>query len=192
MKMKELRFRLSGSAPLLMHSGELANPLDEWSKKMKKISSKRGKTDADYEAMAKIEYLGGLYTNEAGEPIIPVRVLEGTLIGGAKKKKLGKLFTSAVFVNEDAVLEYDGPKSAEKLVDDPKFRLTAGVKVGQARVMRTRPMFPEWSLEVTVSYIEGEVEKEDIVDAFNSAGILVGLGDWRPKYGRFTSELIAA
>jgi len=54
---------LSGDS-LIMHNGQTADPLNPFSKAMKEISSKRKKTDTDYEAMANIEYRAGLYLNK--------------------------------------------------------------------------------------------------------------------------------
>jgi hypothetical protein len=94
---------LSGDS-LIMHNGQTADPLNSFSKAMKEISGKRKKTDADFEALANIEYQAGLYLNAKGQVIIPSRVLESVLVEGAKKSKEGKLALSGMFVDTDAIL----------------------------------------------------------------------------------------
>ena len=81
-----MRYRLQSSAPLLMHNGQTANPLHPLAKKLKQVSSKRTKTDADYEEMARIEFLAGLYMAEDG-PVLPEHVIDAMLIAAAKKRQ---------------------------------------------------------------------------------------------------------
>ncbi|HXJ49152.1 MAG TPA: hypothetical protein VNF91_08290, partial [Candidatus Acidoferrum sp.] len=55
------------------------------------------------------------------------------------------------------------------------------------RVMRTRPRFPSgWrcAFEITLMPSAG-VNVEDVRQALTVAGALSGLGDFRPRYGRF-------
>lgn len=192
--METLKFRITGTAPLLMHNGRLADPLDEFTKKIKKISSKRNKTDADHLEMARIEWHGSLYLNEDGLPCIPSYVMEGPLTGrggAAGKVKMRKQGEAGMFIQEDAVLEYEGPTSIDELWEDKQFRLRAKVKIGQSSVMRTRPMFREWSAVIEIWYNPELLNPEAIVQWMDVAGDQVGLMDWRPKYGRFVSEQLA-
>lgn len=192
--METLKFRITGTAPLLMHNGRLADPLDEFTKKIKKISSKRNKTDADHLEMARVEWYGSLYLNEDGLPCIPSYVMEGPLTGrggAAGKVKMRKQGEAGMFIQEDAVLEYEGPASIDKLWEDKQFRLRAKVKIGQSSVMRTRPMFREWSAVIEIWYNPELLNPEAIIQWMDVAGDQVGLMDWRPKYGRFVSEQLA-
>lgn len=53
-------------------------------------------------------------------------------------------------------------------------------------VMRTRPRFDNWELEFKLTYATDIID-EDIVDgALELAGQVIGLCDWRPRFGRFT------
>ena len=55
-----------------------------------------------------------------------------------------------------------------------------------ARVMKVRPMVPTgWQLKFSVEYDENLVNEKDLHRAMVDAGTLVGLGNWRPKFGRF-------
>jgi len=187
--MEQLTFKIKGVAPLLMHNGQLADPLNKYSMLIKEISAKRAKTEADYEAMARLEFLGGLYLDKNGVPCIPGSVLEGMLLGkggASRKQRQGKAAAAGVFCSVASFpVEYDGPKDLEQLWKDERFRLRVPVVVGQAKVMRTRPMFEEWAAEVSVCVLPDLVNPKDIALWMDIAGREVGLMDWRPKFGRF-------
>lgn len=190
MKQNQLTFRLTGVAPLLMHNGSLADPFNPITKEMKKVSSKRKKTDSDFEELARLEFLGGLYVNSEGSPIVPGILVESAILNGAKKDKNGSIFKSSVFCEGEFELKYNGPKTAEELEKNSEFRLTCGARVSNARIMRTRPMFKEWSVDVVVTYLPEVVDKDMVIQAVKKAGELVGLGDWRPRFGRFDVEIL--
>ena len=191
MAWKTIRFRITGDAPLIMHSGTLANPLSSAAKMLKRITDKRKKTDADREKMAEIEFKAGLYIDEAEGPVLPGDNVEATIHNAAKITKEGKLAKSACFVPAASRLEYDGPRDVDGLWSDERFRNCVGVKQGQARIMRTRPWFKEWAATVEIHFEDSIVNVEQVERWVHSAGTQVGIGDWRPKFGRFSAEMIA-
>ncbi len=156
---------------------------------MKPISSKRKKTEADYEEMAHIEFLGSLYLDENG-PILPSYVIEALVINGAKKSNEGPSAKSGCFCPLHAKLEYDGPRTAEALWKDENFRFVSIVRVGTARLSRTRPIFNKWSAIITLNIEDTLVNFARVDDWLAAAGTQVGVGDWRPQNGRFTVERI--
>ena len=181
----EKTYKVVGLAPLLMHNGQMVNPLNPIVKEIKKISSKRKKTDDDHAEISRLEFQASLYTNAKSEYIIPAEMIEATLINGAKKRKLGTKFKSAVFVEADGVLTYDGPKKWEERFKDSNCVNISKVRVQQNSVMRTRPQFNSWSTEFTVQYDPELVDESDLDNAVADAGRQCGFGDWRPRYGRF-------
>jgi hypothetical protein len=189
MAWKTLKYKWISSAPLIMHSGVMADPTNKWTKLIKQISSKRQKTDADYEEMARLEFMAALYLDENG-PIIPTFVIESVVINGAKKSKEGQTAKSGCFCPEHARLEYDGPRKPEELWADERFRFSAIVRVGTARVARMRPIFKEWSAVITLSAEDTMVNPSRVYEWLTAAGTQVGVGDWRPQNGRFTVEKI--
>lgn len=154
---------------------------------MKQISSRRGKTDADYEEMARIEFLASLYMSADG-PVIPANVIDAMLINAAKKSKEGMVAKSGAFCLEHARLEYEGPRTADALWADEHFRHVALVRVGMARVARTRPVFDKWSAAVSINIEPGIVNAARVDDWMAIAGAQVGIGDWRPQHGRFQAQ----
>ncbi len=153
------------------------------------ISSKRAKTDADYEEMARLEFLAGLYMGPEG-PVIPSYMMDATLINAAKKSKEGVIAKTALFCTDHAPLIYDGPRVAENLWQDERFRYSSIVRVQNARVARMRPRFEKWSAIVTLEYEPGLVNLSRIDEWLQVAGSQVGLGDWRPQHGRFSAQRV--
>lgn len=188
--MRKMTFRLTGTVPLLMHNGRLSNPLDPIVKEMKIITGKRKKTDEDYEALFWAEFRGGIYFKEKIGPYIPSLNIEASIREGAKLSKRGKDIQRGLSVFEDAPLIYKGPKTVEGLWKGG-FHLISPVGIGQSKTQRCRPCFNEWSCEFTALYnpeiITGDDELAAIV---KTCGELTGMLDWRPRYGKFTSEVI--
>ena len=185
MAYKKLSFHLKSAVPLLMHRGGLADPMDPVAREMKKISGKRGKTEADLVQLARLEWFGGLYVDEDNRPCIPGDVVEATLVVAARKIKRGKQAEAGIMCNGNFPLVYDGPQKLEELYEDARFRFTKGVKVQRNRVMRTRPRFNEWEATILVEYDPELLNPDEVAQIFKRAGDEVGFCDWRPKFGRF-------
>lgn len=187
--MKHLQVKITGISPLLMHSDRFANPLDPATKAHKELTGKRKKTDADHEAIAKSEWMGSLYHDPAVGPYIPGQNLDATLQEAAKLQKLGKKFKQAVMVIEDQVpLIYTGPREPEALFA-AGFLDVRGVKVAMAKLMRCRPKFNQWAAQFTVAFNEDVLNTEEVLKAINDAGSLIGVCDYRPRFGKFTAEV---
>lgn len=184
--MKTAKYTITGLTPLLMHSERLANPFDDLTKELKAITGKRKKTEDDLFAMARIEFMGGLYYDDDAGVHIPGYNILAAIVGGGKIHKLGTAIKRACIVNEDKVsLIYDGPKKPEKLFDTKAFVDMRSVKVGTAKITRCRPKFSTWSCTFSVAYDENSIQKSEIDQCLTSAGLMVGLGDYRPRFGRF-------
>lgn len=180
------RFTIGVHLPdMIMHNGQTADPLNTYAKGMKAITSNKKKTEADIEALAKIEYEAGLYLNKQREVIIPGRLFEAMIAEGARKTKDGKTALSTTFVDNDAVIEYDGgPLTVEQLMMSDAHRLTVPVKLKGSRIIRTRPIFHNVRAEFFVS-LQTELANESQLRRWVQDGLnQVGLGDWRPRHGR--------
>lgn len=188
--MIEFQIDITGTSPLLMHSSRLANPLDPAAKALKAASSRRTKTDEDHETLARLEHAGGLYLDPDVGPFIPGENIMRTLVDGAKLTRNGMKVTRGVFISTDInPLAYDGPRTVDGLWEDKRFVHTASVKVQTARVMRTRPIFYTWATSAEGTLDESVLDFADLKAVAEQAGALCGLGDWRPRFGRFTVEL---
>jgi len=177
-------YQITGEAPLIVHNGQTRNPLNNFAKSLKKVSGKRNKTDADHEEMARIEWYASLYLDN-GVPCIPGENWERLLLDAGRKLKLGKQVQASTYCPGAFPIEYEGPKTADELWEDPRFRFTHAVKVGQAAVMRTRARFDEWACRVEVRYDPEMLDLSQLTQIMTIGGDMIGCGDWRPKFGRF-------
>lgn len=185
--MQTTKIRIRGLAPMLMHNGILADPMSESARELSRRvkESKKTKTDAAHAAMQKAEFMGGLYLDEKLEPCVPGEMLEGMIYEGAKKTKQGKDVKAGLIVDGAYPLEYKGPRDPEKMWKTGAYHKTMGVRVGRNRIMRTRPMFTGWEVEFEVSFNEEIINPRDLLSFVRKAGAEVGVGDYRPRYGRF-------
>jgi hypothetical protein len=190
----QIEIRLQGVSPLLCHNGQTADPRNTYAKAMKAVSSKRNKTDADYDELARLEWLAGLYRS-ADDLVIPDYVVESVMIAGAKKSKRGPQAKCGLFFTQHAALQFDNKPAAindaslTEMFESGDFTHTIGVRVGMAKVMRTRPVFRNWSCTAIAQYDPDVLNLRDIEEIAADAGKLVGLGDWRPKHGRFEAQV---
>lgn len=186
----DFRMTLTGTEPLLMHNARLADPLDSATKALKVVSGKRKKTEDDHAEMARLEYLGGLYLDPDVGPYIPGENIERCLVDAGKITRSGRMITQGVFVKTNVnPVGYKGPRDPEGLWADTNFRLVKSVKVTTSRIMRTRPMFRQWRLDAEGVLDTAILSLEDLRSIAETAGARIGLGDYRPRYGRFTVEV---
>jgi hypothetical protein len=182
---KELKFTIHGIVPMLLHNGQLADPLNEHAKALKEVSGKRKKTDADHAEMARIEWHGSLYLDDKQRPVVPGENIEAMLVKAGKKQRLGEQFKAGILSNGLWVIKHDGPQTIKALWEDKRFRDRRGARVAGSKVMRTRPIFRSWSINFSVQYLPELLNESQVIEAVRTAGRIIGLCDYTPKYGRF-------
>lgn len=186
----KVRLTIVGTASLLMHNARLSDPLDPYTKALKDVSSKRTKTEDDHEEMARIEFEGGLYLTEESGPYIPGVNVHRCMVEAAKLNKLGRhVERGTVIMDEVLPLGYYGPRTATELWKDKNYVSRLSVGVTTSRVMRTRPMFRMWALEAVMLVDTGQLDLTQITNIAEKAGQMIGLGDYRPRFGRFDVEV---
>lgn len=187
--MKQLRFTIHGTSPLLMHNDRLANPFDDYTKALKAVSSKRKKTEDDLFEMSRLEFLGGLYYSESAGIHVPGVNVFAMLKAAGKLRKMGAAINRAVLVQEDEIeLKFpDAGATPDQLQAMRKYVDMRTIKNGptSGRVVRTRPIFRDWGLQFTVLYDERAIQRDDLEHAVADGGSMIGLGDYRPRFGRF-------
>lgn len=188
--MEQFKVTLKSNGAMLMHSDKLVDPLGTAKIEHQKLMSDKqfAKTDAGKRAIAKSLFLNAFYVNSDGRVILPQLNIRKSLIEGARRYKLGKHIEKGVIVLDDAVLNYTGPNSIDKLWDNGKFLDARTVVIGRAKVMAYRPRFNEWSAEVEVMVDPEVINVSDVMKSWEAAGNLIGIGDFRPLFGRYTVE----
>lgn len=186
---------ITGLAPMLMHNERLANPLSDETLRLKALTSKRKKTDEDVVLISRAEFDGGLYIDETG-PYIPAHWLLAMIRDGGKQFKLGKAVTQGViFRQQEFPLTLPKFNGASTITADDLWnagcydrRMVGNQK---ARVLRTRPRFDEWSVDVSFVFDESVFDRRQLQQILEVAGMKVGLGDYRPLFGRFEVKVAA-
>lgn len=55
--------------------------------------------------------------------------------------------------------------------------------------VRSRPIFSEWACSIEIQFVSSLIKERQLINLLAAAGIIVGLGDWRPQkggpYGQF-------
>lgn len=181
--MKNIRIRIEGVSPLLMHKFTDEAALGATEGKRSSSVGDRGTPREQAEAV--------LYKDELGRIGIPQPNLFTCLVEGGKFFKIGRskvttqrssLIPAVLLIREAFIpLDYEEPWE----VDTRPVRIPAT----GGRILRYRPAFEKWGLEFHVELDEellGIKLFRDIVDA---AGKRVGLGDFRPDtkgpFGKF-------
>jgi hypothetical protein len=183
--MKTVEFTIKSISPMLMHSDRTANPLNEYTKKLKALTGKRKKTDDDHAAIAKLEFIASCYYNKNGW-YIPAANFEAMLLASAKHFKLGTTVKQALLVPDDAIFDFNDRKlSPEDIFSIDDYVDTRTVKVGTSKTMRTRPIFHEYEVTFACWLDTDKMNVEQLKQIVENAGRYVGLGDYRPRYGRF-------
>ena len=185
--MKQMKIRIESIAPMIMQSAQLVDPLDPVTKAIKLITDKRTKkTEDDLERLGNLEYQGCLYMHPDHGPIMPAANVERMMRDAATATKRGRDVKKGMQMLQDyAVVEYDGPRDLPGLRADGRFRIRTSVGVNGKRVMRVRPIFPEWALEFTLSYDPQVFNADAVKEILEAAGRYIGIGTWRPRFGRF-------
>jgi hypothetical protein len=209
--MRRFTIHVKGTTDLIMHNGRLANPVDGSTKELGEAHHEyqKNKTDENFYAMARAEFMGGLYYHEADGTVIgpywPSDNLHTALKKAGAKVKRGRsslknpVAAAVMWDSEINPLGYGrtpddrGPRTAEELWKDESYRFIKGVKVGTSKVMRTRPIFRNWSFSASGKLDTEILDMDDLIAVANTAGQLIGLGDWRPEkggiYGRFVARV---
>lgn len=176
---------IKGVAPLMQHR----YPLPDLATMSK--GGKKNTGAVDYTQ----EWRGYLYATSSGQIYQPSSHIEGAMIKaavgfkvtGKRGKSYKDLFSANVFVDPVEILHcVSVPAELDTDGDKPLYLDLRPVVVMRARVVRIRPTFkPGWELSFVINVIDDEVPAEIVNDVLVLAGKTVGIGDYRPKFGRF-------
>ncbi len=163
MKTNLVAVSIKGTAPLLFHKFD---------------DSIGGKPDPNLSErdIAK-DYLyeneDGIYT--PGEHIERSLQKAGTQFKFKGKKTYMDFIKAGVFVKPDCLIH----KNQDWIVD------RRAVVIQRSRIMRLRPKLIEWELDFDIEVIDPNIDLKKLNEILVYAGQYIGIGDYRPKFGRF-------
>ena len=196
---ESVKLRLIGTRPLIMARGETANPFDKQSREIKRLTQKKGKSDEDYDAIARLQFAAAMYYDPDLGPYIPVDNLWKCCQEGASVYREGPKVKSNVIVKGFVGKEID-PGGSQLMDGDGKvFPKDLGVlyakhcflkmgKLQKKSILTSRPKFDSWSCDLLVEFTE--IDKARVIDYFIVAGRLKAICAWRPQNGQFRVEVI--
>ena len=190
-----IQFHIRSIRPLLMQAETLANPLNSVTKTHKSVSGKRKKSEDDYNWRLESEWKASMYHDKALGPYMPSLNIEACISEAAKAFKQGKAVKQTVEVMGDKMpLQYSGPRDMAGLYGDGSspFVDVRGVNVGGRKVMRARPVFMNWELTFDVGFMADLIDSNDVIRIVEHAGRVIGIGTYRPRFGRFEVVKAAA
>jgi len=161
---------IKGTAPLLMH--RFSN--EESSTKLRKAGTQYNTEEEAEKA---------LYKDEKGNIVQPSIHLESAMveaavnyrIPGQSRKTYKNPFRAGIFVEPRLI-----PHKIPKWVIDLQ-----SVVIQRSRIMRARPRLDEWELDFQILNIDERITPNIIKSILVEAGNFVGIGNYRPRYGRF-------
>lgn len=182
--------RIRGTASLLQH----AYPATQLAPSE---VSKRQTGGTDYS----LEWLDTMYQTESGLLYQPATHLEGSMVKAAASFKIkggrGKTWKDAikayVYVTPDEIPHLRDGTTVQapdaSLIEQPTDHLKVNVSrvvVQRAAVARSRlQILPGWELAFTIEVADEQVTLDALRQILDEAGRAVGIGDYRPRYGRF-------
>lgn len=141
------------------------------------------------------QWRDSLYVTKDGEVYQPAVHFERSMVKAAVNFKIqgkrGKtykdLVSASVFISPEEILHgIDEPDELDTDADKALYLDLRPVVIQRARVPKVRPAFkPGWELEFVIDVIDDQMPQEMLKDILDYAGRAVGIGDYRPRFGRF-------
>ncbi len=185
--MYSVNVTLRGIAPLLQHKF----PLPELSTVAKGSSRSTGSKDYTQ------EWRDYFYADKAGiyQPSAHIlgamtKAAAAFKISGKRGKTYKDLMQSSIIITPDRIPHHMAvPDELDDDADKPLYLDVRPVVVQRARVVRVRPTLHEgWCLEFVIEVADDEIHHATLNEILAYAGKAVGIGDFRPRFGRFMVE----
>lgn len=190
--MEKMTLTIEGIAPFMPTSTVSLDDEHELKVRLKQLTDiKASKRTAEVKiALRHTEWLIAMATSFDAKigPFIPGWNITRVIRNAARASKRGKTIERAVLPGEDnCPLIYKGPRTLDGLWADPRFQDRRAVvnKGTGGAVLRTRAVFPEWKVVCPLLFDSALIDAKDIYEIAVEAGKYEGIGQYRPRFGRF-------
>jgi hypothetical protein len=121
------------------------------------------------------------YRTKDGKLYIPSTQIEATMTKAGTDFKMDKNKTYKEYIKGGIYVE-----PFEILITPQKYEIFATpVVINRSRVLAWRPQFNNWSAKFTINITDECIDILQLKEILIEAGKHKGIGDWRPKFGRF-------
>lgn len=177
--------QITGVAPLLQHRYPMPE-LADLSKGGHKSTGAKDYSD-EWRASLYVDSNGMVYQPSSHIEGAMIKAAAGFKIAGKRGKSYKDLFLGNILVSPDKILHgLTNPETLDLDADKPMYLDMRPVIIQRARVVRLRPTIKEgWKLDFFIDVIDDQIPFEIVHDVLSLAGKTVGIGDYRPKFGRF-------
>lgn len=138
------------------------------------------------EAARDAEAYEKVYRNEAGDLIVPGWNVKRSLLDGCKraglkegKASMAPFLFATVFVDGDPCFGVTEPD----YIDQKSGRRPA--RTGGAVLIQRPALKAGWKLPIVLNVVDDRRNPDAIRRSLEEAGVMIGLCDFRPEYGRF-------
>lgn len=172
-----------GLSPLIVH---------KFSQKAKAImlAAAQGEKVPKEPKDPRADFEGAMHRLKDGRPGFPAIGFKAATVSAArvfgKNVKMTELRQCLFFHGEPSEDGADElvPIAGDFIMDERPVRVGRG-----SADLRYRPLFPEWSAVLSVSFLPQMLTRESVLSLIEAGGLTVGVGDWRPErngdYGRY-------
>lgn len=168
--MKKVNIEITGVAPLLQNRFNTEDHGTNASKGKKKVYD-------PVEEAKKCLHIRNGQIYEPAEHIFQSMVRAAVDFTYSGKKTYKDLMQSGIVVSPEEI----------PLISDKPYEIdTRGVVIQRARVLKWRPRFNSWKLRFTIDILDDDnISVVTLKEILERAGQTKGIGDYRPRFGRF-------
>lgn len=195
MPMQSMSVKITGINPLLMNNPQTVDRFNPYTQAMARINAKKTRrTDDDYREMADIEVRAKTYFDSDIGIYVPSTWLTSAICkhSFAQAKIAKDAIRGGVFTTENKIaLSYrDEGKvaSLDDIVGNHDFRIKLTLKQGQVRVVKSAPIFHNWSFDTALEFDDKIIDPDTLRRVIEHAAKYGGFGDFRPTFGRAIAE----
>ncbi len=171
-----LKCRVQGMNSLIMHAWNVKSIRQIEEKQQMKAKAGRVKRDP------KAEWHAARYLDDRGRDCVPALSFKNAIVAAASflPDVTKTLLKGAIFIRGQLLpISFKGRT--------PVFRKDM-VRIGgmsKTADVRYRPEYPRWQIDLEIEFDNTVISAEQVVNLVARAGFNVGVGEWRPQFGRF-------
>lgn len=188
MKLHQMTFKIEGITPLLIHAmsaptkRSILESMQPGKNKKIKGAPKPDKNPEQEYNNSFYELDGNIKAPEGVHvfPILAVKAGCVTSLTFSNQKLSKPAARQMMFILPDK--QYG---SVTKIHSDSGPRMNvAKVRIGMGKTdIRYRPEFVSWGMELTMKFNPYHISAEQVLELLDTAGLTVGIGEWRPEKG---------
>lgn len=176
----EYNVHIKGIAPLL----QARHPSPEEEQKILQLLSNKRETKVKTKDMTDSEQMEMHAYKEKGKFVLPAEMIEAAMVKAAVNFKLeGKktykdLIKSGIIITPVNIVHIN-----QNFVMDARWGVNKNTR---GAVWVVRPRIDAWEVKFKITLLQDErIDPNTLKDILTYAGMYVGVGAWRPKFGRF-------